>query len=115
MAAQLEYAVRPFQIQPSGLQVSIEVENVLAEPVAVHLIALGNAAFFSFSFQASSNGPPGTTLREVSRENKRVRIENPNDSSQFVEVDRVKSISMRDEIDPSRVYIRNYRTDVPTS
>jgi len=45
--------------------------------------------------------PPVTKLgrwQEVSRVEKRVRVENPNDSDQYVEIDRINQLKMRDTV-----------------
>ena len=104
----LEYIVRPFLPSSIRLPAQPEGESEFAPNVVVALASKGNAVTFSWS---SSANLTSDTIREVKRTNKRVKIENPDDPSQFVEVDRATKIELRSEIDPSRIFIRHYAKD----
>jgi len=49
---------------------------------------------------AGKNAPPGKKPRwaEVNRVMKKVKIENPSDSAQFVEIERIERLVMRDSV-----------------
>lgn len=97
--AGLEHVVRPFQTERVSLPAGGPRRQVDAEGVVCHFVGDGNAKTFSFSFSTSVSGG-GTKFKEVERTTKRVRIENPEDPNQFVEVDRVKKIVVGNEDDP---------------
>lgn len=109
----LEYIVRPFQTKVISLPTTIELESEDAAAVEVRLVAKGNAVTYPFSFAV--NSAPSDTLREISRTTKKVKIENPDDPTQFVEVERATKIELRDENDPQRVAVRHYKADPSSS
>jgi hypothetical protein len=105
MPVALEYVVRPFQRQTVSLPTAIESETAQASDVVVHAASRGNVKTFAWSFQASSEGPPGGKYKEVERTTKIVRVENPDDPTQFVNVERAKRITVANEDDPQEKVI----------
>jgi hypothetical protein len=98
MMPSLEYVVRPFQLQQVSFPVLLETESIIADPVVVHLAHLGGAVTFPWSNSLSESN--SSNYREVSRQTKTVRVENPDDPSQFVNVERTKQITVGEEQNP---------------
>jgi len=98
--ASFEYLVRPYQ-SPSRVNPVLDAESVLADNVVVDLNATGG--FKSFPFSVSITGhKSGTKYTELSRKTKKVRVENPDDASQFVEINRVQEITLGQEDEPDK-------------
>ena len=92
----MEYIVRPFLPSSIRLPAPPEGESEFAPNVVVALAQQGSAVTFAWSSSASLT-PGKTKYKEVERTTKKVRVENPDDPSQFVEVDRVKKITVANE------------------
>jgi hypothetical protein len=107
----LEYVVRPFQKQQVALPATIEDEAADAPNVVVALASKGNAVTFAYSF-ASSAGV-GNKFTEVERTSRRVRVENPDDPSQFVEVQRAKKITVANEDNPDDKLVWTFKEPTP--
>ena len=97
----LEQIVRPFQTgelfspfsQPTGRG------RPAIEPVLVSIGKGGDAQTFSYSnhFHGESGDIQGGKFKEIKRTTKKVRVENPDDSEQFVEFKRVESVLLKNE------------------
>jgi len=95
--SKLEGIVRPFQTddvftarQLPPVQLPIEpqddIEAVWGNPISLQFKAIG-----------IKNLHGGAKLHETSRTTTTVRVENPSDSSQFVMVEKIRSLQMKDE------------------
>ena len=106
MSKTFESTVRPFQVLGFTPATIVPEGTEAAEPVVCAFVSKGGAKTFNWSFSTSSTSPTNDTYRELSRVNERVKVTNPNDPDQFVEVDRVKQVTLFNETDPSlkRVY-----------
>jgi hypothetical protein len=95
----LETVVRPFQLGDvfTARTLAPELPSfILLDPIA---IVWGN----QISLMAKQNGIPdlntgGKHWSEVERSTATVRVHNPNDSNQFVDVERIRSMRFKDEL-----------------
>jgi hypothetical protein len=96
----LELLVRPFQLQEITPPTVVIGGTVLADPVTIMLEAEGGKTFdFSYSFSGETGSSKNE--KEVKRKSEKVRIKNPEDEDQYVDVKRAKEITTVNEGDPS--------------
>lgn len=93
----LEPVVRPFQDRPIAPAVLILDDMKQDEPIVQSIGSEGGTTFdFSYSFSGNAKSSGGDDWKETSRKSETVRIENPDDSDQFVQTKRAKSINFND-------------------
>jgi hypothetical protein len=82
----LERTIRPFQLPAVTPPALVLDDTKQADPVAVSLGREGGKTFdYSYSFSSSVHSATDS-YKEVSRKTETKRIENPDDSDQFVEI-----------------------------
>lgn len=97
MTAKMEGVVRPFA--PGDVftaQLLPPVQPVVTAKPAI-TVAYGNAITLQLKGIGITNLFGGAKLTEKSRKTKTVRITNPNDDSQFVDVQKILSMKLVDE------------------
>jgi hypothetical protein len=98
----LEYIVRPFQAVPvlttrrSAITTAVKRSN---ETPLIVIGAVGQSPDI-FSFTLKVIDPDNKPNKEISRKTTDVRIENPDDKSQFVVAQRIDSIQFSRELPP---------------
>lgn len=103
----LELFVRPFQskdVTPPKRVIGAE-KNV--DPVNVSIGSPGGAAFVFSAFKVIEfKTEDSYTYREIDRKTHIKRVENPDDPSQFVDVERIDQIALRNKLNPDdkRIY-----------
>jgi hypothetical protein len=106
----LERTIRPFQLPAVTPPALVLDDTKQADPVAVSLGREGGKRFdYSYSFSSSVHSATDS-YKEVSRKTETKRIENPDDSDQFVEIKRATEIKLVNENDPKlkRKYTFHY-------
>ncbi|HEY7245178.1 MAG TPA: hypothetical protein VH678_15005 [Xanthobacteraceae bacterium] len=104
----LELLIRPFQLTDITPPTAVIGGTVLADPVVITIETEGGKTFdWSYSFSGET-GTAANTFKEVKRKNEKKRIENPDDPSQFVEVQRAKEIKFTNASDPSITQTHKY-------
>jgi hypothetical protein len=97
----LELIVRPFQRGEVTPPLAVPGGTKLADPVVVKFASQGDAAIFDWSFSSSiSKSSTAKTHKEVSRTSQQVRIANPQDPSQFVDINRATSVTFANAAKP---------------
>jgi len=103
----LELLVRPFQARDFTPPTRIIGSEKPVDPVNFSIGSEGGTAFLFRAFSVIEfTTEDSYTYREVTRQTHTVRVENPNDSSQFVDVERIDSILLRNKVnlDDKRIY-----------
>ena len=103
----LELLIRPFQSKDVTPPKRIIAAEKTVEPVNVSIGSPGGTAFeFRFFSVLNFKTEDSFTYKEIDRETHITRIENPDDPSQFVEVERIDQISLRHKLKPDdrRIY-----------
>ena len=81
--------------------------NIPVDPVNVTIGSAGGTAFVFRAFAVIEfKTEDSFTYREIDRKTHVTRIENPDDPSQFVEVERIDQIALRHKLNPDdkRIY-----------
>lgn len=103
----LEFLIRPFQSKDVTPPKRIIGAEKTVDPVAVSIGASGGTAFVFSAFSVIEfKTEDSFTYKEIDRKTHIKRIENPDDPSQFVEVERIDQISLRHKLKPDdkRIY-----------
>lgn len=102
-----ETIVRPFQRKDVTPPTRIVGKEKAVEPVLVEFGSGGGKVLeYSFFFNPGLETIEKDTYKEVKRDTVTKRVENPDDSSQFVDVEQVKKLYTRNTVDPTLK--RNY-------
>lgn len=104
MAHKLENIVRPFQdgdVFTAKLLPPVQ-PNFEALPPITRLY--GDAITLQLKGIGITNLYGGAKLQEISRTTKTVRISNPTDASQFVDVEKILTMKLRDEQDKEHFF-----------
>lgn len=103
----LELLVRPFQARTVTPPKRVTVGEKAVDPVNVSIgaeggMALAFSAFTVIEFKTEDS----FTYQETERRTSIKRITNPDDSSQYVDVERIEQVSLRNKINPDdrRIY-----------
>jgi hypothetical protein len=103
----LELLVRPFQTKDVTPPRRIIGAEKPVDPVNVTIGSAGGTAFVFRAFAVIEfKTEDSFTYREIDRKTHVTRIENPDDPSQFVEVERIDQIALRHKLNPDdkRIY-----------
>ena len=103
----LELLVRPFQSKDVTPSKRIIGAEKTVDPVNVSIGASGGTAFVFRAFSVIEfKTEDSFTYKEIDRKTHIKRIENPDDPSQFVDVERIDQISLRHKLKPddTRIY-----------
>jgi hypothetical protein len=112
----LELLIRPFQLPKVTPPTAVIGGTVLADPVTIQIDTEGGKTFeFSYSFSGET-GTASNSYKEVKRTSQKKKIENPDDSTQFVEVQRATKIKFANAGDPTKTLTHTYKypDDKPT-
>jgi hypothetical protein len=109
----LELLVRPFQTRNVAPPKRIVGAERTVDPVSVSIGSPGgNALVFHawtvFEFQIKDDE---FTYKEIDRKTQIKRIENPDDPSQFVEVEYIQEITLRNKLNPDDMRIYEIKID----
>jgi len=108
----LEYVVRPFATKkvtpPTRL---VESETTVADAVIVVSGAEGLVQKWTLTATQDFNVKDKDTYKEQSRKTTPKRVENPDDPDQYVMVDRIDSMKLRNIYDPTK--FREYEFENP--
>ena len=108
MTSNLELIVRPFARQDVTKTISPQFGPERASPgvVILDIGKDGDAQTFDYRYSMSVQGaePKSRKFREVKRTVLPVRVENPNDPEDFVEVERTKQVTIANEKDPKQKF-----------
>lgn len=108
----VERIVRPFQDSPVTPPLIVRGGTEFAPPIAVVFAAKDGAKTFPWSLSVSTESTVTTEkYRETSRKSDRVKIRNPDDPNQFVEVDRVRQMKLASESDPKLTRQYSFKPD----
>jgi len=105
--ASFELLIRPFQTKNVTPPRRIIGSEKTVEPVNFSIGSAGGTAFVFRAFAVIEfKTEDSFTYKEVDRKTHIKRIENPDDPSQFVEVERIDQISLRHKLKPDdkRIY-----------
>lgn len=98
-----ENVVRPFvAVDPSPARRVLFSSTKLAALVEPDLSATGDPAIYQWSQSSSSSNKESTDNREVKRTTSEVRVENPDDPTQYVMVQRIEDVTFGDQTDPRK-------------
>jgi hypothetical protein len=103
----LELLVRPFETKDVTPPKRIIGAEKTVDPVDVSIGASGGTAFVFRAFSVIEfKTEDSFTYKEIERKTHTKRIENPDDPTQFVEVERIDQISLRHKLKPDdrRIY-----------
>lgn len=103
----LELLVRPFQTKDVTPPKPIIGTEKAVDPVNVSIGASGGTAFVFRAFSVIEfTTEDSHTYREIDRKTHIKRVENPDDPSQFVDVERIDQIALRNKLNPDdkRIY-----------
>ena len=103
----LELLIRPFQSRDVTPPKRIIGAEKTVDPVNVSIGSPGGTAFVFRAFKVEEfKTEDSFTYREIERKTHTKRIENPDDPSQFVEVERIDQVSLRHKLNPEdrRIY-----------
>ena len=103
----LELLIRPFQSKDVNPPKPIIGAEKSVDPVAVSIGSSGGTALVFRAFAVIEfKTEDSFTYREVERKTHIKRIENPDDPSQFVDVERIDQIALRHKLNPDdkRIY-----------
>ena len=108
----MEYAVRPFVVKkitpPTRL---VESEKVVADAVVVAGGGEGLVQKWVLTATQDYQVKDKDTFKEQSRVTSPKRVENPDDPTQYVMVDRIDSMKLRNIYDPTK--FREYEFENP--
>jgi hypothetical protein len=103
----LELIVRPFQSKDVTPPKRIIEAEKQVDPVDVSIGSEGGTALLFRAFSVIEfKTEDSYTYREIDRKTHTKRVENPDDPSQYVEVERIDQISLRHKLNPDdkRIY-----------
>lgn len=104
MTTKLEGVVRPFangDVFTAQLLPPVQPSFTAKPPITV---LYGNAITLQLKAIGITNLYGGAKLAEVSRTTKTVRVTNPDDPSQFVDVEKILSMKLKDELDKEHFF-----------
>jgi hypothetical protein len=104
-----ELIVRPFQTRDVTPPIRIIGKEKIVESPSQSYGKEGGKVF-PFSFFQSMTVETAQEFTEINRETVKKRVENPDDSTQFVEVEQVKKLFLRSDSDPKIKPIYNLKT-----
>lgn len=108
----LELLIRPFQAKDVTPPKRIIGSEKPVDPVQVSLGSAGGTAFLFRAFSVIQfNTEDNFTYREVERKTHTVRVSNPDDSAQYVDVERIESIFLRNKVNPDDKRIYELKND----
>lgn len=103
----LELLIRPFQSKDVTPPKRIIGAEKTVDPVDVSIGAAGGTALVFRAFAVIEfKTEDSYTYREIDRKTHIKRVENPDDPSQFVDVERIDQIALRNKLNPDdrRIY-----------
>ncbi len=107
----LELIVRPFQTRAVTPPAAAVGEAQAVEPAKLAIEGSG-AKTFRYSFTYSSQGGSASSRwKEIKRTSQTVRVHNPDDPEQYVDIKRPKTITFANEENPRE---RNHYAFVPS-
>jgi hypothetical protein len=114
MTAAIELIVRPFQTK-SVTPPTVVIGAAGAEDPVVVTIGGNGVQTFSWSFSESVQGGDAKSgkFKEIKRTEQKIKITNPDDDSQFVEMQRIKDVTLANEKTPEDK--RKYTFKYPSS
>ncbi len=104
----LEQVIRPFQSKDITPAKPIIGKAATRVPVQVLIGDGGDKVFLYATWATTGTETMQPDYREVSRVEKKVKVTNPDDETQYVEVKQIEEVTMRNEnagINPSRTGI----------
>jgi hypothetical protein len=105
-----ELVVRPFETRKVTPPIRIIGKEKIVE-IPTQSYGSEGGKVFPFSHFKSIDIETEQTFTEIKRETVKKRVENPDDSSQFVEVEQVKKLFLRSDSDPKVKPIYHLKTD----
>ncbi len=109
----LEFLVRPFQTRDVTPPKRIIGAEKAVDPVTVSTGSPGGTAFVFSAFSVLEfKTEDSFTFHEIERKTHTKRIENPDDPSQFVEVERIDQVALRNKLNPEDRRIYQLKNDV---
>lgn len=89
---------QPKPVQYPSIPVATDLPSAIAAINAMRQVVQKLSGGFTTSSSGKKNtpAPPQTTFTEISRATKTVRITNPNDPTQFIDVERISSLTLKD-------------------